>query len=92
MDSFEDLSAEGCDSSSSKTIVLWKNKIPFIEGNATFAPTSGTGFQLDENVHKIPRGLSENYLNTVTKVADDLIDNVIAHSVLVIQQCKKNYK
>lgn len=78
----------------SKTIVLWKNNVATqaIKDNTTKVPSFDIRQQLNRNGHKVPRGLSENYLYFIRKSADELVNRVIVDSVWVARCSFKSYK
>lgn len=81
-----DTSEKEPDSSSSKTILLWKNEKSQHENDVNACLSSHCVWKPhDRNKYKAPRGLSEYYLYLIRKTANDLINRVIADSLRAIE-------
>lgn len=73
------------DSSSSKTVIVWKNNVPEIH-------TPGDRHRFNGNLYQIPRKDCEYYLYFVWKTANDLVNKVVQDSKWIIQCSKKTNK
>lgn len=67
------------DTSSSQTVIVWKNDVPEIHTTGRF---NGHSYQ-------VPQMDSEYYLYSVWKTANDLVNKVVKDSEWIMQ-CSKN--
>ncbi|XP_060846726.1 uncharacterized protein LOC132926390 [Rhopalosiphum padi] len=74
MDSSETLS----DTDSSKTVILWTNKMPLIK--CTPLPLHENLHQYRSSSYKVPTGISEHFSNSVIKTSEDFVNGVILDS------------
>lgn len=77
------------ETSSSKTVILWRND----KSPNDFNITNDIHREFNRNnVYKLPRRLSENYLYLIKKTANDLINRTITDSEWIAQCTLKSNK
>ncbi|XP_025201810.1 uncharacterized protein LOC112599210 [Melanaphis sacchari] len=79
MDSFEAL----CDTDSSKTVILWANKVPLVK--CTTLPLLENLHHRRANSYRVPTGISEHFSNSVIKASEDFVKEVISDSEQAVQ-------
>lgn len=85
MNSFE----KGHDSSSSKTIILWKNENPLHKNDENTCLSSNCIWPPpNRNEYPASQRLSEFYSYLIKKTASDFIDHVIADSLQAVETIK----
>lgn len=77
---------------SGKTLVLWTNFLPLDEDASADIRSSSVRKPRREIAYKSPRGLSENYLQTIRKAAKSLVRTVIEISEWSVQNYLKPYR